>query len=428
MTRYPEPLRRIVEHLEHSPLEPSWFAVDPFSCLPVEDDLFQVLFDGRGDALFMPAPTLPKHIPEDLEIAALLSISSGADNNASHPLHSMSALVVRKDRADLKVLFAPLDLRRSYGKVYLTGAGAGSRDYLTLKADKLLRSAGVIFYDDLIDTSLLDAYTAEKVYVGKRKGLHHADQDAINRQLYLAAVKKQIVVRLKGGDPLIFGRGGEELAWLCERQIDVEVVPGVSALQSAAASAGIPLTQRGLSGGVTLQSAHNVLGGGTPRTLVYFMCASRLIELQAKLIEDGVDEDIPVALVFKAGFFDEALTMTTVSQMHNAEQASPLLAIIGRTAALYRKRSKILHTGGDPYRSLLPGKIVPLADITTGGKTVGEADLSLFSGIVLTDAAMVDSLIAALGAFPSHLVLYAEGSPTAEALRNRGYGSRVMEV
>jgi siroheme synthase len=131
---------------------------------------------------------------------------------------------------------------------------------------------------------MLNGYDAEKVYVGKRKGHHHADQAAINSMLFLAATKKQIVVRLKGGDPFIFGRGGEEMSYLRDRHVDVEVVPGVSALQSAAASAGIPLTLRAVSGGVTLLSAHNALAGAGERTLVYYMCASRLTEPAVRLL------------------------------------------------------------------------------------------------------------------------------------------------
>ncbi|EAT58089.1 uroporphyrinogen-III C-methyltransferase [Chlorobium ferrooxidans] len=428
MTPYPETLRLIAEHLDHSPAEPACFALDPFRLLEVTDDPLQALLDGRSEAALFPASALPEPLPDEFAVAALLSFRTVPDREDAHPLKDMNVIVVRHERADLKVLFAPLDIRRGYGKVYLTGAGAGSRDYLTLKADTLMQRAGVIFYDDLIDTGLLDAYRAEKVYVGKRKGLHHADQDAINRQLFAAALTKQIVVRLKGGDPLVFGRGGEELAWLSDRQIDVEVVPGVSSMMSAAASAGIPLTQRGVSGGVTLQSAHNVLAGDTPRTLVYFMCASRLKELQSTLLHEGIDGKTPVALIRKAGFFDEAMIMTTVEIMHTVELASPLLAIIGRTAALCRKRSKILHTGDDPYRCLLPGKIVPISDITAGGNPLGVVDLSLFSGIVFTGREQIDTLLAAFGTFPPHLVLYAEGRKTAELLRSRGYGRTVMEI
>ena len=321
-----------------------------------------------------------------------------------------------------------MDTRKTYGKVYLTGAGAGCRDYLTLRADALLQNADVIFYDDLIDTGLLDFYTAEKIFVGKRKGRHHADQEAINRQLYLAALKKQVVVRLKGGDPLIFGRGGEELAYLLDRQIDVEVVAGVSAVQSAAASAGIPLTLRAVSGGVTLLSAHNALAGSTDPTLVYYMCASRLKELQSTLIEKGIDPQTPVALIYKAGFTDEAVTLTSLTTMHLQEHVSPLLAIIGRTASLYRSRPKILYLGTEPCRCLLPGKIVPIISLKNQANSYNEIDLSLFSGIAFTTPEQVDSFLEIFGHLSSHLVLYAYGKPTADKLREKGYNATTQEL
>jgi uroporphyrin-III C-methyltransferase len=424
MTPYPDLLRHIVEQLDQTLCKQVCFFVDPFCILPVENDLIQALLDGRGEAILSPLSALSAGLPDELEIIALFNNRDVQDTQPEDSLQSMRAIVARIERADLKVLFAPLDIRRGYGKVYLTGAGAGSREYMTLKADRVMRHAGVIFYDDLIDTAMLDAYSAEKIYVGKRKGLHHADQESINRQLALAASKKQIVVRLKGGDPLIFGRGGEEMAALCDRHIDVEVIPGVSALQSAAASAGIPLTQRGVSGGVTLQSAHNVLAGGTPRTLVYFMCASRLTELQSTLLEEGIEDGMPVALVYKAGFFDEAITLTTVGFMHREELASPLLAIIGHTAALYRKRDKILHTGDDPYGCTLPGKIVPLASLNSSG----DVDLSLFSGIVFNQPEKIEAFLEQYGVLSAHLVLYAEGRNAAEKLREKGYSNTVMEL
>jgi uroporphyrin-III C-methyltransferase len=428
MALYPETLRIVVEYIDHHLPEQGCFFINPFCWIPIEVDPFQALLEGRGDAALFPAAAVSAVLPEELEIAAVVRKNAAECTSPDHPLQSMSAIVVRRERADLKVLFAPMDIRQSYGKVYLTGAGAGSREYLTLKADRLLVNAGVIFYDDLIDTELLEAYGAEKIYVGKRKGHHHAEQDSINRQLYRAATKKQIVVRLKGGDPLIFGRGGEEMAYLNDRHIDVEVVPGVSALQSAAASAGIPLTQRGVSGGVTLQSAHNVLAGGTPRTLVYFMCASRLSELQRMLLQDGIDPELPVALVYKAGFFDELVTITTVSAMNNVELVSPLLAIIGWTAALYRKRNKILHTGVEPYQCLLPGKIVPLAAVNSAFQGLCDVDLDLFSGIAFTDPEKIDDFLAAFGKLPAHLVLYADGQECAELLRAKGYGRVVMAL
>jgi uroporphyrin-III C-methyltransferase len=382
----------------------------------------------REDVAIYPVSQLPDLLSDALDIVAITRKSDLHDGASDHPGAEMVAIVAKKGRADLKVLYAPIDIRQRYGKVYLAGAGAGGRDSLTLRADLLLRHAAVIMYDDLIDTEMLNGYDAEKVYVGKRKGHHHADQAAINRMLFMAATKKQIVVRLKGGDPFIFGRGGEEMSYLRDRHVDVEVVPGVSAVQSAAASAGIPLTLRAVSGGVTLLSAHNALAGASDQTLVYYMCASRLTQLRRTLVDEGIAPCVPVALIYKAGFFDEAVTLTTVDSMHLQKHASPLLAIIGQTASLYRERPKILYTGDEPCRCLIPGKIVPLSALNKSGKRVRDGNLSLFSAVAFTNPGDVASLLDLFGPLPSHLVLYAYGSVIAEQLRRQGYSATVMEL
>lgn len=382
----------------------------------------------RKDVAICPVSRLPDLFSDGLDIMAITRKSDLHDEEFTHQEPEMVAIVAGRERADLKVLFAGMDIRQHYGKVYLTGAGPGGRDSLTLRADSLLHHAGVIFYDDLVDTGVLDSYKAEKVYVGKRKGHHHADQEAINRELFMAATKKQVVVRLKGGDPFIFGRGGEEMTYLRDRHVDVEVVPGISAFQSAAASAGIPHTLRAVSGGVTLLSAHNALAGSGDRTVVYYMCASRLMELRRTLVEEGVALSMPVALVYKTGFFDEAVSLTTVDAMHLQEHVSPLLAIIGRTASLYRPRPKILYTGAEPCRCLIPGRIVPLTSLALAGKRPGSVDFSLFSAIAFTNPEQVEPLLDLFGPLPSHLVLYAYGSIIAEQLRRHGYAATVLEL
>ena len=427
MASNPDPVHIVIGYRKH-PLPDRVLFPFPFRLMSLEGDPLQPLLDGKVDALVIPAADLPDRLPASLDVAALITHTIIQDVDASHPLHDKSVIVVQTDRADLKVLFAPMDIRQTCGKVYLTGAGAGGREYLTLRADALLRNADVIFYDDLIDTDLLDFYTAEKIFVGKRKGRHHADQDTINQQLYLAALKKQVVVRLKGGDPLIFGRGGEEMAYLLDRQIDVEVVAGVSAVQSAAASAGIPLTLRAVSGGVTLLSAHNALAGAADRTLVYYMCASRLKELQSTLIAEGINSQMPVALVYKAGFVDETVTLTSIGSMHLQEHLSPLLAIIGRTASLYRRRPKILYTGTEPSRCLLPGKILPLISLKNQANSYNDIDLSLFSGIAFTTPEQVDSFLEIFAQISPRLVLYAYGKATVDKLRDHGYSATVLEL
>ncbi|MEI8032961.1 MAG: uroporphyrinogen-III C-methyltransferase [Chlorobiaceae bacterium] len=400
------------------------FCGAPILSVQSDPDPALALLSGSADLALFPALELPVDLPPGLALVAVVRESVCSLEPGEHPLSAMTAVVARRERADLKARLAPHDIRQSYGKVYLCGAGAGGRDYLTLRADALLRHAGVIFYDDLIDTSLLDGYDAEKVYVGKRKGHHHREQEEINRELYLAAQKKQIVVRLKGGDPLIFGRGGEELLCLRERHIDVEIVPGVSALQSAAAAAGIPLTMRGVSGGVTLQSAHNVLAGGKERTLVFFMCASRLQELQKILIEEEhVAPETPLALAYKAGFPDERVTLTSVSSMHLEEQASPLLAIVGRTASFSRKRERVLYLGRDPHSCLLPGKIVPRSH----GRPLCEEGFEGFDAVALETEADTEVFLESVKAIPPHLLLYVYHNESASRLSAAGFGPSVVE-
>ena len=176
MVSNPDPVHVVIGHSKHPLPDRALFSF-PCVLMLLEGNPFQAILDGKVDALVIPAADLPDRLPASLDVAALLTDTILPDVDATHPLHDKIAIVVQKDRADLKVLFAPLDIRQTYGKVYLTGAGAGGRDYLTIRADALLRNADVIFYDDLIDTGLLDFYTAEKIFVGKRKGRHHADQD-----------------------------------------------------------------------------------------------------------------------------------------------------------------------------------------------------------------------------------------------------------
>ena len=134
------------------------------------------------------------------------------------------------------------------GTVYLVGAGPGAPDLLTLRAARLLERADIVFHDALVPAGILAlAANAEKVEVGKRSGRHSTAQQFINKRLVDAARKYQVVVRLKGGDPMLFGRAQEELAWLEKNRIRAEIVPGVTAALAATADAGVSLTARGRS-------------------------------------------------------------------------------------------------------------------------------------------------------------------------------------
>src|SRR5579875_3823835 len=183
------------------------------------------------------------------------------------------------------------------GKVFIVGAGPGADDLITLRGLRVLQQAQVVLYDALMSARLLDYVpsSAERIYVGKRCRRHSAKQDDINRMIVAKALEGKVVVRLKGGDPLIFGRGGEEALACAEARVDFEIVPGVSAILGAASCAGIPLTHRGISSSVAFVTAHGARCGESPDlswinlaretdTLVIFMGSAWLAKIATALI------------------------------------------------------------------------------------------------------------------------------------------------
>lgn len=198
----------------------------------------------------------------------------------------------------------------SIGKAYLVGAGPGDPELITRKGLRLLQSADVVIYDRLIPPELLaeTRADAELVDAGKQPTKHRLSQEEINETLLDRALKGNIVVRLKGGDPLLFGRGGEEALACRKYGITFEIVPGVSSAYAAPAYAGIPLTHRHVSSSVTMITGHEdpskressinyqalaKIGG----TIVILMGVKRLPEIAAKLIENGLESDTPAAIV-----------------------------------------------------------------------------------------------------------------------------------
>lgn len=221
------------------------------------------------------------------------------------------------------------------GKVFLVGFGPGNPNLLSRRGEQLLFQADIIFYDDLLDHEFLARYRGEKHYVGKRRGNHSKEQDEINEVLYQAAQSGQLVVRLKGGDPLIFGRGSEERFYLEERGIAVEFVPGISSAIAAASLGDIPLTHRGIASSVSFGTAHGKSSYKIPNsdTAVYYMGASHMHEIATNYLEQGYPDDYPVGLVYKASFPDQEVTRTTIGQLSRGEVAakSPVIGIFGHT-------------------------------------------------------------------------------------------------
>jgi uroporphyrinogen III methyltransferase/synthase len=279
---------------------------------------------------------------------------------ATHPLQGRLAVTALRSRSDVLRLWAPADERRGWGRVYLVGAGPGDPELLTLKAHRLLRQADVIFNDSLANPSILDGLDAEVRFVGKRGDAGGELQDRINETLYQAAVAGKTVVRLKGGDPMLFGRAVEEMEYLEQRLVDVEIVPGVSSAQAASAYTQIPLTERQVSSSVSYCLGHPADRIPVPNsdTLVYYMSSASLATIVAKVLEAGRDPATPVALVRNASLPDQQVWLKTLGGL--AEElaarpdhpyASPLLTIVGpvarpeRVANWYEVLPRVWYTG-----------------------------------------------------------------------------------
>jgi uroporphyrin-III C-methyltransferase len=232
------------------------------------------------------------------------------------------------------------------GKVYLVGAGPGAPDLLTLRAARLLCEADVVLHDALVHPETLAlAARAEKIPVGKRCGRQSSAQRFINKRLVDAARRHRIVVRLKGGDPMLFGRAQEEIAALEKAAIEYEIVPGVTAALAAAAELGTSLTQRGVARSVTFVTPR-VGEGEAPSgwaravaaadTAVLYMAAGEASRVRDALVEAGVAPDMPVALVENASLKDSRSTRATLGEIESLVEArgeGPAVILLGRAFA-----------------------------------------------------------------------------------------------
>jgi len=251
------------------------------------------------------------------------------------------------------------------GEVYLVGAGPGDPDLLTFRALRLLQQADVIVYDRLVSEEILDLARrdADLVYVGKARDQHTLPQEDINHLLARVAKKGKRVLRLKGGDPFIFGRGGEEIETLMNEGVNFQIVPGITAASGAAAYAGIPLTHRRYAQSVTFVTGHLKDGSmdlnwkmlAQPhQTVVVYMGLLGVKNLCAKLIEHGRAADTPIALVQKATTRQQKVFVGTLESMPGIVEQSdiqpPTLIIVGEVVELHKKLSwfgAASNVGGD---------------------------------------------------------------------------------
>ena len=236
------------------------------------------------------------------------------------------------------------------GRVYLVGAGPGDPELITLKGVRAIRNADAILFDRLVDPRLFDHAKpgALRICCGKAPGRPLMKQEEINRLLVSLAREGKTVVRLKGGDPFVFGRAGEEAAALAEAGIPCEIVPGVSSVTGATAAARVPLTFRGLGGSFAVVTGSRCHGDVPPvrwdllaagaDTLVVCMGVGRLREIQEELLAHGKDGLTPVALIERGTTDRERVATGTLGEMHRMAEtmrlANPALLVIGETVGV----------------------------------------------------------------------------------------------
>ncbi|SFP76630.1 uroporphyrinogen-III C-methyltransferase [Hydrogenimonas thermophila] len=236
------------------------------------------------------------------------------------------------------------------GKVYLTGAGPGDIDLLTVKALRVVRNADVIIYDRLANADILKEAKSgcEFIYVGKEDGLHILPQDEINEVIYQNALKHETVVRLKGGDPFVFGRGGEEAKYLKERGISYEIIPGVTSAIAVPAYAGIPVTHRGISVSFKVVTGHEARDKKqlqvdwelmkADETIVFLMGLHNLPKITKNLIEIGKPKETPCAVISRGTTSDQRSVIGTLENINekvkNAKVQRPALIVVGKVVDL----------------------------------------------------------------------------------------------
>ena len=238
------------------------------------------------------------------------------------------------------------------GRVALVGAGPGDAELITLKGARLLQSAEVVIYDNLVSAGILDLIspTAERIFVGKMAGNHTMPQDDICQLLVDKALEGKFVVRLKGGDPFVFGRGGEEMDVLLEAGVPVDIVPGVTAALGAAASFGFPLTHRDHAQSCVFVTGHlkdHTVDLDWPalarpgQTVVIYMGVTGLETISRELQAAGLPGDTPAALIYRATWPNEKAhkgTLATLPDVARAHKVKPpTLIVIGTVVDLMRE-------------------------------------------------------------------------------------------
>lgn len=323
-------------------------------------------------------------------------ISAYLDIETAH-LQGKLAIEARENDIEAVNIASEIDDRPNWGKVHLVGAGPGNAELISVKGARLLKECKTVVYDSLSGAGLLDGLNCEKIFAGKRKGSHHMEQEEINSLLVRLALSGRDTVRLKGGDPVIFGRGLEEADYLKRYFVQYDIVPGITAALAASSYAEIPLTKRGSSSYVTLSTGfpqENIFipGPGYKGTVVYYMAASTVKNVAELLIKNGSPEKTPAALVSNAGSaLQKTHTGTLKSFTQEKEYDAPAVFIAGEAAvkngkSWHENEKKILFTGTTPerYRHLGELECSPMIELKGLIKTISAKSIKKYGCIVFT--------------------------------------------
>lgn len=280
------------------------------------------------------------HLKADLDSTAAAISKKSDDTNLVEESDTITPNVIDESEKDLPVV----------GEVYIVGAGPGDPELLTFKALRLMQQADVVFYDALVSPQVLDLCRrdADKVFVGKKRSNHTVAQLGINELLVNHAKQGRRVVRLKGGDPFIFGRGGEEIESLRANNVPYQVVPGITAANAAASYAGIPLTHRDHSQSVRFVTGFLKAGApnsnfksflNTDETVVFYMGLHSLARLTEGLVDAGRSRETPIAIVSNASMPNQQVLTgtlaTIVAKQEQAQLPTPALLIMGDVVSLH---------------------------------------------------------------------------------------------
>ncbi|MCP4607454.1 MAG: uroporphyrinogen-III C-methyltransferase [Planctomycetes bacterium] len=336
----------------------------------------------------------------------------------------------------------------SYGKIYLVGTGPGDVELITVKGNKLISQADVILHDHLIPSELLRFAKpgAEIISVGKFAGRHTLPQDQINKLLIEKARDNKVVVRLKGGDPLLFGRGGEEAEECVQAGVDFEFVPGVTSALAAPCYGGIPPTHRDCTSNVAIVTGHRKdekeIEIPKAGTIIFLMGVANIEKIIKSLLEAGWTGQTKIAAVEKGTCYDQRVIQGTLDNFlevtKKAQMRTPAIFIVGKVVELkekldwFGKKPRILLPGTHPekyrhhgiiiHRPLI--KSVPLDDYTQADKVLKR--LNIFDWIVFTSTNGVEFFFQRLNAVGldtraiSTIKVAAIGQTTAEKLKTFG--------